>query len=413
MTVRAFRAMLVLLVSATLLTACWGRRELESVTFVTAVAVDRGRTPGNLRVTVQTANPSLLAPINPGQPGGPRSPVVVHAAEAATFGDAMQRLNTTSPRPLNFSHMRVILLGEDLARDGVGRLLDTWLRFIQFRDTAYAMVTRGEAGPYLSLLTDLERDPGDFLRQLLVAKRRFGTAPPTQLRDLVLSTILPGFDAVVPYLELHLDPGTGSGQQLASPQGTTLTPPASLEHMVARAAVFRDARMVGLLSPEETQIYLILRGLAQNQVVSIPMPGQPDNLVTVLLKAGSVRTRVNVDPALPTARLSLRLEGLVFGISEPSAELLTDPEGLKLLQSALRDEMRERALTFIRRTQTEFKADVLGIGRSAQRRFPTVQAWEAYRWVERYPDVVVDVDVLVWLRRRGLNLAPPRAEGGA
>jgi spore germination protein KC len=55
----------------------------------------------------------------------------------------------------------------------------------------------------------------------------------------------------------------------------------------------------------------------------------------------------------------------------------------------------------IKKTQKELKADIFGFGEHMAGNFFTIEDWEAFDWLSRYPDAKVNVSLNLKIRRTG------------
>lgn len=116
------RRRLALILLALLLAGCWDRVELEDQAYIVQLGLDRGQ-PGQLLVTaqialVQSAGPGILGPVKPPEPSGAAGCHAM-ATVAGTVTQALYLLNAGMSRRLDFRHLRNVVIGEGLAREGV------------------------------------------------------------------------------------------------------------------------------------------------------------------------------------------------------------------------------------------------------------------------------------------------------
>ncbi|MEI7027050.1 Ger(x)C family spore germination protein [Paenibacillus sp. y28] len=165
-------ALLVLLLAAgILLPGCWSSHELTRWGFVQAAAIDLGKN-GQLQLTVQI----YRAGSSKGGAGGGGSP-----AQQTKSGPSFINIQTSSStvhgatrdavlqlgRRLQWSHMRMLLLGEDIARSqNIPQILDYFSRNNEPRGTVSLLITEGEAQQYLNLRPLIEGTMGQQLKTI-------------------------------------------------------------------------------------------------------------------------------------------------------------------------------------------------------------------------------------------------------
>ncbi len=173
------------------------------------------------------------------------------------------------------------------------------------------------------------------------------------------------------------------------------------------AAVFRKDRMVGELSPEETETLLLLSGRINHFIEVIPVPGD-SRQVAVDLTAGDRQIAVDPRGTVPRLSVRMRLEGELREMQMSDIQL-TD-ELLAQLEQAITASLERKAGNLVRRLQTEFRADSVGFGNHARLRFLDWPTWTRYNWPERFPNATLQVAFQSTIRRVGMTFdrAGPR-----
>jgi Ger(x)C family germination protein len=132
--------MLALVAAA--LSGCYDARELDDISRVIAIGIDRGVSDA-WRVTVQV--PTLQGGGESGSDGSQRDYTTL-SIDAPSFFDAVEMLNASMLRQLSFSHAQFLAFSEDLARSGrIGEFVAPIIRFGRIRRTANVFVVRGSA----------------------------------------------------------------------------------------------------------------------------------------------------------------------------------------------------------------------------------------------------------------------------
>ncbi len=156
---KLLRTILVALLLIALLSGCWNRKEINELAIQVGTAIDK--VGDQYRVAVEVVVP---AEVSARAPGSGRSPVTIYEATAPTIFEAFRKLTETSPRKIYSAHIRVLVLGEKLAREGIVDVLDALSRNPEARADFYIMIARKSEGKdVLKILTTLEKIPADDL----------------------------------------------------------------------------------------------------------------------------------------------------------------------------------------------------------------------------------------------------------
>lgn len=373
------RALLAWLVTlALLLTGCWDKREIESLFIVTAVGLDTGKEEGEMEVTFQIGK-SKSSTSGKKESSGDESSAILLKSENKTVLEAMEEQNRNSSRTLLLQHNQIILLGDELAGQGVEERLDLFLRNQQARMEVLLMVADGEAGEVLSAELDQETTPGIYLSHMMQDIRRISPHYNVRLLDFV-SRLRDGTSApVAPIVKVEKEEGKDKDK---------LT--------VEGLAIFQSDKMVGRLDNDEAMGYLWALGAVRRGTVT----AQDDQGLAVLniLKLdvkrrttlrpdGGVKATLEVDTTLRA--------GEIQGFKQtPLEELLSTLT--TLAQAQIKKQILDTG-----EIARGLGTDIYGFGRSFHAEHP--KEWKALeeRWDALFADLELDVQVKVQIPELG------------
>lgn len=368
-----------LLLLALLTAGCYGRVEPEQAAVATVLGLDRGAR-GGVVVTVEVV----------GAPAGAfseRAGAISHGllrAEGHSLLDAQRRLELGAAREVLWSHVNVVVVGADLAREGLWPVLDALTRRYTFRRNAFLFVTDGAAGDLLRQLAPAFGAPRFAAFQRAILRPSGRTGPATDLNAFLRTLAHEGEDPYLPVVET--------------------SPPDSAEPALRRAGLFRRDRLVVMLPEPATLGLYWLTGQQELERLQWPCPHRPALRgmgVTALRTQASRQAGVDADG--PWAAVRVHVEADVEEWRCPAA---LSPSALAEGEEAAARwiEGEVRALLEAARPRG---VDPAGLGAALRRADP--RAWAAVRdrWRSWLPHLRVDIRVDVRLRRTGLTLEPP------
>ena len=151
--------LLFLVLTSLLLSGCWSKRELNELGIVVALGIDK--VDDDYEVSIQVVDPSE---ISSKQPSSGRSPVVTYHAKGKSVFEAIRRMTTLTPRKPYFSHLQIVVIGEELAKEGLNEPLDFIARDHEFRNDFDVIVSHeATAKEVLNVLTPIEKMPANKL----------------------------------------------------------------------------------------------------------------------------------------------------------------------------------------------------------------------------------------------------------
>ena len=397
-----------LLVCLALLCGCGGGQEIESCLFVLSMAVDPAP-DGNLTVTIKAlsgtqeavgaANPSS----NQGQEASvsaqeedqeaqtqrrsdsglesPEPGYIVMSATATSCLRALSMLSATTPRTVNLSQLREIVLSRTLAEtDATLSILKEIHSMYHANGEAIVVVTPDDAGDFIRRQRAiLGVRLSKYLEVLFEHFSEIDAIPPgAQLASVISAMESDTIDAAAVYAAGNAFDSalvlSGSADLDRLPGHLPRTSPAENEYL--GAALFSGPRMTGTLTGEETGLLCLMLGKAQRRTTFIGNAQYKTNLPT------RVRRSIDGDGAL-RVRISMNLThiaGEEYGSAQEIAAQI-ERECVNVL-------LKLRAAS----------CDAAGFGRLAIRRCLTVPQWEAMNWPQEYETraacVSADVKVL-------------------
>ena len=375
------RALLLLILLCLPLAGCGGR-QLEEELLVIVLTVDQ--TPaGETRLAVKVPG-SAGAGKGQTENGGGEGYLLLEAT-GHDFSDAFTLLNVTTPRKLNFSQVREIVVGEAAARDEELSLLLTQVDALpRFRCSAAVIVCRGEAyafadaqKPYVGARLS------QYAETSLSNYAGKGFTPSTDLcrgvRDLGSGFADPLF-ILGAVNDFSREASPRDGNALDAEAGALPRKSANAIEVYGAAATDGVA-VSGYLTGYETALVNLLSGHAEALTVR-----QTEDVPLNIRPRGAARR--GVDLSRRPARLSLAL----------SCEALYPP-GFPPDEEALKERLEGEIGAVIRHLQA-LRCDGAGFGDAAVRQCLTVQDWEALSWRDVYAEAEVAVTVNLTCREK-------------
>lgn len=105
--------LLIIVIISTAFFSSYDALKIDNVAFVIALAIDKSDKSDNLEISFQVAKPSSMSEAA-SQKG---STSTINTVETASIGSAINLMNSYVEKQLNFSHCKLIVFSEDVAKD--------------------------------------------------------------------------------------------------------------------------------------------------------------------------------------------------------------------------------------------------------------------------------------------------------
>ncbi|MBE3571926.1 MAG: Ger(x)C family spore germination protein [Moorella humiferrea] len=368
---------------------CWDNKDLERRALVLGAAVDLaaegGRAAEPWKITLEM--PILRRMVARGGGGGgggdggqgdDTMPTWRLTLTGATFAEAINKGATRSERTLFFGHQKIIVLGEELARrDALQSVLDWWTRNRESYVAINVLLAEGDAAAIMEGRPEFARSVSMFLNdemQQVIKTTRFVKH---SLQE-VLVALDAGEDILLARVKVLPD---------GKPQ-------------VAGTGVIHRGRLVGWLSPEETQAALWITGETKGcDVLVVPVP-ELDNVFSLEF----CKIKPEIKPKMENESLSFEVK---IEFNGRIAEKMGNPGILKagdlqLVEGKAEAVITERLQQVMSKLQRQYRADVLGFGRRIEKKWP--HRWEGMKeqWPQIFAGIPVTLQVKVKILGTGL-----------
>ena len=362
---------------------------------------------GKIDITVAVGIPRALAGGGGGgESGGGQGPVILlQTVRAASIPEGLQLLNTTINRRLVVYHNKVFLFGRSLAEKGLERFLFLLARGRQYRRDVPVMITEGKASDALRIQPTLEQNPALYLYTLERLSDYTGYFPSTNVTKMLLAYDALGEEAILPIV--HLTPVQGVREEASQ------SDVGQLSHVqLSGTALFRNDRMVGELTPNETQVLLLLRGEWTQPAVMVvknPSLGQGGEVTVEIQEEIPPKIKVIDLQPKPRLRVEIRMDGEI--VDQHSSSIITLSEDvLEQIEQEVSRSLINRMEEVIEHLQ-KLGVDSVGFGNYIRGRMLTEEEWMRYRWPEQFPHAEIELRIDIELRRTGMVTEPPRVRG--
>jgi spore germination protein KC len=338
-----------------------GYKDIDKRFFVVSMGVDEGKDGMPYEVTLKLALPQ--ADLKAG-----KSEFILVSHEAGSIAEAVAVMKSQVDKELDYGQMKLILLGESLAKRDLEKTMDWFHRRRDIQRVAYVAVAEPSAKEILAIKPKSERMPGNSFFMVFGDE---GTETPyvitEYLFDMHRRLHERGIDPVIPIVE-----------------------PFKEQFQIKKAYVAQRSGVTLALSPKETGTYSLLMNRSER--------------ATLTIEEGELDFSISVDELhftytlKPGDRPRATVKGHIRGIIEV-ARSEVDQQELGKYEQAVEKSMEKQIVELL---ETFRKADVDPVGFGLRYRamsFQNDQEWE--RWKEMYPRLGFQAEIDVSLESSG------------
>lgn len=367
---------LALIAFAVFLSGCWDQRLFKDAKLALAGSFDTAK-KGQLRLSVSVPNISKTSQ-GPGQEMIQILSVVAHTPRAARV-----KLDQETAKQFDASKMKVVLIGQALAKKKIYPLLDIFYRDPESALSANLAIVAGRAKDALTVNASGETKPSNYLSGLLDGARTSTFAGKEETIQGITGKMKdPGTDVTIPLLKVDKQKGVVK---------------------VTGLALFHGESYTGkYLSPPQSTLFLLMKnqmGKIARLSEKVYKHKKPDlsNYITIEVKDRHPKIKVTVDHhGKVSAMVNLRLN--VRAIEYPQDRLDTEKE-INMLDGRLSKLLTKHAQGIINKLQKN-NCDAFGIGRRLMAFHPDL--WKQIDWEKLYPHFTFTSKVEVNIVQHGI-----------
>ncbi len=427
-----------------MLTGCYDYREPNTIAYVIALGIDKGSTDGIYKYSIQYARPTQITggASEGGGKGEDTSDII--SIESPSVYSAINLANHVISKTFTLSHTKVIVVSEEIAKNGISPIIDTFGRNSDIRPTVYFCIANESAEKYLSSVKpSIEINPAKYY-ELIFENNSSSYTPFIDAQKIYFNYKNGSRNNVIPYVgafknsksnqqnsDGQSESGSSesekeSGEESKNSSGESdsnsmrnniplnesgfeyhikeyisgnMDIDTSNESEELGAAVFKGDKMIGTLNDIECKIYNIINGTYKDGYTSVYSEYTPLSPITILLVQNKKPdVKVNVKNDVPYVYIKLHLNGDF--ISTAYESILEDH--IDGFEQETCKYIKEAVTSFLNKTTKEYNSDIFGFYSYAKRYFLTYEDMINYNWEKKYGDTQFFVDVDFNIKRTGL-----------
>lgn len=366
---------------------CWDHVAMGERTIVVGVGIDLTSGSEPILLTLQVANlsagNSAGSGIATGEGGAggkgsrAKNAVVVETSKGRSLYDAIHNFFRYSSRQLIFSHNKIVILGNELAKSGVASVFDDMVRDYQFRATNWILVAEDTAKEILQSQTDLGTIPAVEINRMMTNLEKNGSMYPVDRNDFVLRLKGEGNTSLAPLIQIE------SRETNPFPR-----------IRIGKMAVFKEDRLIDVLDTNESRALSWFIGRSKGRSVVFPDKlGKAQTGISVEIIKGPVRIR----PRKTKDGIIMEITGTGDGILRETENIANNSGTIAQLERAVERILKEQVERTIRHAQ-QTGADFLGYARIIHGDYPDVWHRISGNWEQEFPRirsrVHFDIDIV-------------------
>lgn len=369
-----------------LLTGCWNYSELNDLSIVTGISIDKDGDNFVVNYMISNANK------NDAKSGSNNASTVLYEGIGETLSTATTNINQKLPKDPYLSHLEVIVMSEEVAKEDVLDILDFLLRNPESRKEIFVLVSKDVAAKdTLSIVTPLETFPSQNLKGNITSSVTHTTTTMTVKYSKFLNDIVEqGIEPALGVIEVEGDIKEGQSQESneQSRQDAVIK--------LTTTAIFKKDKLVHFSNEEES---IAINLLNENIKSTYIKTEYGDGNIIIHLTDTSVKREFKMDGERPRFTLTVEANGSLLEVN--SKIDIEESKTIQEIKKKAEEDFAKLLQTGIDVAQ-EYQTDIFGLGNTVYKK--NLKYWKTVKekWNDEvFPKIEIEIKAKINLESKG------------
>ncbi|MGI5971953.1 MAG: Ger(x)C family spore germination protein [Oscillospiraceae bacterium] len=370
------------------LIGCQNARDFQDLVIVTAVGIDKSdKGADQIRITAQIILPGNITSGIGGAGGGGgggsegQKPYINVETSGNTVQTTLRSMTDYTINKLYLSHNEAIIFGRSIAKKGIRRHLDFFVRDNEGRPTTKIFVADNLASEVLDVAASFETLPSSNLSSLIIDQKRTSYVKPVEMHEVVKKLLSKTASFVLPIVSVE----EMNGQKI---------------HKIAGMAVFKSDKMVGELDKTESSGLLFALGEAKYGLTPV---NYKDQEVSLEIISSSSKIKPKIDGENISFSIKIKMSTAIS--EQTGTEPIGKKEDLDELEKLQKQKIEEEVYSAFSAAK-ELNADIFGFGELLRKHYPEKWSELESNWDKVFKTVNINVSIDNQIRNMGLSSKP-------
>ncbi|HAE91515.1 Ger(x)C family spore germination protein [Tissierella praeacuta] len=367
--------LVIITISFILTTGCWGMIEINQRIFPYSIGVDLNDNEGE-KYIITISYPNINAI---GKNATQEDRIHIVSTVASSVFEGIEQLSTRLPYEVYFKHLKVVVFGQELAKDecAVREILDGMSRDFIINKKVRLLIAEGKAMDLLLSIPKAKRQ--EVIEGTLVSmlKENKGTSKfiPQSLTQFIKDTDIGGV-GLMPRASIHEE-----------------------DIKIFGGAIFKNYTHIGDVDEMQSRAISLMRGKLKRDLIDAVYNGVT---VSYSIDGSKIKRHLIREDGNIKIRIDIEIEGNLQEYIIRERPMVNDMEIMNKMENAINEVLENEINSTLEVLQKQYKADAIYIGEYLYKYHPKVWKEVENDWDEIFPQIDIDVVVDSKIRRRGL-----------
>lgn len=367
---------------------CYNYKELNDLAITSAIGIDKS--DDGYKVTAQVVNTQKEGTDN-NSSSDPK--IIVYEHTSKTVQEAVRYMVLESPKRLYPNHMQVIIISEDVAKDGILESLDLFFRDSELQKNFYVLISKDvSANQILKTLTPADSIVSSNIKKSLESDSSYLGITELVTYDELINTYLN------PNKEISLPSVTLKGKMKGSDKIDNIEQSdSSTKVVLSQMAIFKDDKMIGYLDDKQSIALSFIKGKINNTIIKYKCNGG-----YVVVETTNSKSSINVDNK---GNFRIKISGDA-AINEVSCDInLENDNSISKINKQVNKEIKKNVNNTIKYVKNNYNSDIFNFLDILYKNQYSLYKKISNDWYkDKFKDSKIDIDVDIKVVEKGNTL---------
>lgn len=370
-----------------LITGCWNYKELNTLAISTALAIDK--TDDGYKVSILIANGKNAQT----SPKEGQSQTVVFSGTGKTISRALKRINLKIPKDTYLGHLGVVVVSEEVAREGMLNVLDFLIRDPESVKRFYLIIAKDfEAKKVIEILSPLESFPGQSISTNIATSKDLQAISTSITYSKYIENLLKkGKEPVLPSITITGDEKKGTKNKILEKS----EPDAKVR--LATNAIFKKDKLLGYTTEDESRGINVISNQVEEMITTYSCK---DGNIVINLSNMKTKITNKLENNKPVVTIDIKATGAIQEIT--CKKDIKRPKVIEEIQKNAEKSLKRQIKKALKIAQEEYKSDIFGFGNLFYKKYPKYFKQVEKKWnTDIFPNIDVKINTHISLPSKG------------